>query len=51
VAWDFSDKGTGVLKENPPRPGSATLLSPPVQRKVPVSVDHHLRKLSAVTKV
>ena len=47
VAWDFADKATGVLKEDPPRPGSATLLSPPLQRKVPVSVDSHLRKLSA----
>ena len=47
VAWDFGDKATGVLKEDPPRPGSATLLSPPLQRKVPVSVDSHLRKMSA----
>jgi len=32
------------LRAAPPRPGSATLCSPPVARKVPVSVDHRLRK-------
>jgi hypothetical protein len=41
--WAFDDKDTS-LKTSPPRPTSATLCSPPVPRKVPISVDHHLRK-------
>jgi len=56
--WDFDERGEGAkgagstaasggaagLRAAPPRPTSATLCSPPVPRKVPVSVDHHLRK-------
>ena len=41
--WNFEEKETS-LKATPPRPTSATLCSPPVPRKVPISVDHHLRK-------
>lgn len=41
--WAFDDKDAS-LKTSPPRPTSATLCSPPVPRKVPISVDHHLRK-------
>ena len=41
--WVFDEKDTS-LKTTPPRPTSATLCSPPVPRKVPISVDHHLRK-------
>lgn len=41
--WAFDDKESS-LKTSPPRPTSATLCSPPVPRKVPISVDHHLRK-------
>jgi hypothetical protein len=41
--WAFDDKETS-LKTAPPRPTTATLCSPPVPRKVPISVDHHLRK-------
>lgn len=43
--WAFDDKDAS-LKTSPPRPTSATLCSPPVPRKVPISVDHHLRKWS-----
>lgn len=57
--WDFDERGEGAaassssaavaggaagLRSAPPRPGSATMCSPPVARKVPVSVDHRLRK-------
>ena len=41
--WNFDEKEMS-LKATPPRPTSATLCSPPVPRKVPISVDHHLRK-------
>jgi len=41
--WAFDDKDAS-LKTGPPRPTSASLCSPPVPRKVPISVDHHLRK-------
>ena len=41
--WAFDDKDSS-LKTSPPRPQSASLCSPPVPRKVPISVDHHLRK-------
>ena len=41
--WAFDDKDAS-LKTSPPRPTSASLCSPPVPRKVPISVDHHLRK-------
>ncbi len=42
--WDFDEREKGTLKTAPPRPTSATLCSPPVPRKVPISVDHKLRK-------
>ncbi len=41
--WTFDDREV-ALKTAPPRPASATMCSPPVPRKVPISVDHHLRK-------
>ncbi len=41
--WNFDEKEIS-LKVAPPRPTSATLCSPPVPRKVPISVDHKLRK-------
>ena len=41
--WNFDEKEMS-LKATPPRPTSASLCSPPVPRKVPISVDHHLRK-------
>ena len=41
--WAFDDKDAS-LNTGPPRPTSASLCSPPVPRKVPISVDHHLRK-------
>jgi len=41
--WAFDDKEPS-LKTAPPRPTSATCCTPPVPRKVPISVDHHLRK-------
>ena len=42
-AWDFAEKESS-LKMEPPRPVSASMCSPPLPRKVPISVDHHLRK-------
>ena len=41
--WAFDEKEVS-LHTKPPRPNSATLCSPPIPRKTPVSVDHHLRK-------
>ena len=41
--WDFDEKESG-FKTAPPRPGSASLCSPPTPRRVPISVDHYLRK-------
>ena len=41
--WAFDDKDPS-LHTKPPRPSSASLCSPPIPRKTPVSVDHHLRK-------
>ena len=41
--WAFDEKEVS-LHTKPPRPTSASLCSPPVPRKTPVSVDHHLRK-------
>lgn len=42
--WKFDEKEQETLTTEPPRPTSASLCSPPVPRKVPISVDHHLRK-------
>lgn len=41
--WAFDEK-EGSLHAKPPRPNSSNLCSPPIPRKTPVSVDHHLRK-------
>ena len=41
--WAFDEKEVS-LHTKPPRPNSANLCSPPIPRKTPVSVDHHLRK-------
>ena len=41
--WAFDEKEPS-LHTKPPRPTSASLCSPPIPRKAPVSVDHHLRK-------
>ena len=41
--WAFDEKEPS-LHTKPPRPTSANLCSPPIPRKAPVSVDHHLRK-------
>ena len=41
--WDFDEKESG-FKTEPPRPASASLCSPPPPRRVPISVDHYLRK-------
>ena len=41
--WAFDEKEVS-LHTKPPRPTSASLCSPPIPRKTPVSVDHHLRK-------
>ena len=41
--WAFDEKEVS-LHTKPPRPTSASLCSPPMPRKAPVSVDHHLRK-------
>ena len=41
--WAFDEKEPS-LHTKPPRPKSATMCSPPIPRKTPVSVDHHLRK-------
>ena len=41
--WAFDEKEVS-LHTKPPRPNSASLCSPPIPRKAPVSVDHHLRK-------
>ena len=42
--WAFDAKDASLKTSPPSRPTSATLCSPPVPRKVPISVDHHLRK-------
>ena len=42
-SWAFDEKEKS-LQTRPPRPNSATMCSPPVPRKVPISVDHYLRK-------
>ena len=41
-SWDFGVKES--ITVSPPRPGSASLLSPPEKRRAPISVDHTLRK-------
>lgn len=42
VSWDFGVKES--ITTQPPRPQSASLLSPPEKRRAPISVDHTLRK-------
>ena len=42
VTWDFGVKES--ITTAPPRPTSATMLSPPEKRRAPISVDHTLRK-------
>jgi len=42
VNWDFGVKES--ITTGPPRPTSASLLSPPEKRRAPISVDHTLRK-------
>jgi hypothetical protein len=41
--WAFDEKEVS-LHTKPPRANSVNLCSPPIPRKTPVSVDHHLRK-------
>ena len=42
VTWDFGVKES--ITTAPPRPTSASMLSPPEKRRAPISVDHTLRK-------
>lgn len=42
VTWNFGVKESITVA--PPRPQSASLLSPPERRRAPISVDHKLRK-------
>ena len=43
-SWGFGVKESSVITSAPPRPQSASLLSPPEKRRAPISVDHTLRK-------
>jgi len=42
VTWNFGVKES--ITTAPPRPQTASLLSPPQRRRAPISVDHKLRK-------
>jgi hypothetical protein len=42
VTWNFGVKESITVA--PPRPNTASLLSPPERRRAPISVDHTLRK-------